>query len=581
MIPGIVAQQATILSSGFVTETHNYSYTGAEETLTVPAGAGYARLKLWGGGGCGGRYSGGYYGGNGGFTDVTIEVTPGDVLTIQTAQGGQWGGLTANSPGGWPDGGKGSWGDVWGGGGGGSSRVFLNGDLVAVAGGGGGATGWSSNAGGGGGMVGGWNTPGGQGGTQTAGGAVSAGSDAGTGPVTYATRTDQRGGNGGPQGSSTSVDGGGGGGGYYGGGGGGSNYPGGGGSGFFPTNYVAASAFTGGADGSVAAPGSSDAAYPGVPVAVGSVSQSNVAGGDGFVQVELKAADAFIYSRDHVTAAWGVADIAIIYSLRKTVPEYNGPVVRGWRVSDNARQDFYPTDGGWIDVGEVATWAGSSDVVVDTWYDQSANGRHATPRSTWGTGNIPLLAVAGVVPTSNGHPAIMFGSAARNTWSGLRAPLNIFRSPHTVIFGGERNGWAASDLSWGTIISGPRNGGAVSYGYNSSQVPSLQNNGSSDSSGGTTFGNGVPIILGWKAAAAWAPSSTYTVTPYVNKTASSNRSLAYGTAVLNQETTYMGVAAVGSNAFAGKISEFVFHLTALSDTDRGTIESAMTAALGY
>lgn len=214
-------------------------YTGADQDITIPAGATSVRFEIWGGGGHGGIYGGGIYGGGGGYAAGTLPVTPGDTLKVQVAGGGRHTRL-----GGWPDGGEGSYGDATGGGGGGSSRIWLNGTLHAVAGGGGGAAGYDGHGGAGGGSSGQNSTTGGGGigGTQTAGG-YDNGAPADTNKkglsLLAVGAVGRTGGNGGTLGGSTGDDGGAGGGGYWGGGGGGGDaQAGGGGSGFLSGSVV-------------------------------------------------------------------------------------------------------------------------------------------------------------------------------------------------------------------------------------------------------------------------------------------------------------------------------------------------------
>ncbi len=216
-----------------VTACSRYTYTGDEQTYTVPDGVSSLTIEAWGGGG-GGLDSTGNYGGGGGYATQPLDVTPGDVLTLRPGEGG---------PG-------------TGGGGGGTFVWDGAGTLVLVAGGGGGA--WSGgivHGGGGGGETGSdggggtdcvydwWDYTGlpGGGGTQSSGG---------TGGYTYdnnpdviwAPAADAAGGfefGGGTSGAALDIAGvgpGGGGSGYYGGGAGGegvgctSNTGGGGGS---------------------------------------------------------------------------------------------------------------------------------------------------------------------------------------------------------------------------------------------------------------------------------------------------------------------------------------------------------------
>lgn len=200
-----------------------------------------------------------------------------------------------------------------------------------------------------------------------------------------------------------------------------------------------------------------------------------------------------------------------------------------------------------------------------------------------GFASAPHLAIGGVTYTSGGNPAILFGGSNQTTKKRLRAPFNIFKSAYTIIFCGERNNSGSTGAEWGTMFSAERTGTlyAVGLGYRSSRVPDLQQSGVSDSGGGTAFNNNTPIILGWKAENIFAPSATYTVTPYVDRAASSDRSLAMNSATLSDDYTHIGGTANGSGHWAGRISEIVISLTALSDPDRESIEDEMNAAMGY
>jgi hypothetical protein len=170
-----------------------YNFTGDVQTFTVPVGVYTITIDANGGQG-GAGHSGGNWGGLGGRTIASIDVTPGQVLHIYV------GGMGTNgsdvtpgtiAPGGWNGGGYGGFdSDAWqpeqiGGGGGGASDIrwaentTLEGRIMVAAGGGGGAGGWGGPAfgGNGGGLTGdagGFTVSamGGGGGTQSAGGSV-------------------------------------------------------------------------------------------------------------------------------------------------------------------------------------------------------------------------------------------------------------------------------------------------------------------------------------------------------------------------------------------------------------------------
>jgi hypothetical protein len=243
----------TTCSAGTCTVT--FSYTGNDESWTVPYSGDFT-LEVWGAqGGGGGLYYG--TGGAGGYSKGTATLSAGTVLHVNVGQVG----AISDTQTSYNGGGKGdkASGSGPGGGGGGATHIatsfgqlyVLNSNKTAVlivAGGGGGAGGsnqsayaaYAANGGYGGGTTGGNGVngnnevgtyrAGGSGGTQSAGGAFNGGSDA-----TIVIASFGQGGS-----SSTaiqnSISGGGGGGGWYGGGaaadGGGS---GGGGSGYVGT----------------------------------------------------------------------------------------------------------------------------------------------------------------------------------------------------------------------------------------------------------------------------------------------------------------------------------------------------------
>lgn len=192
-------------------EWERFDPTGAEQTISVPAGVTSCEAFVIGAGGGQGIYNGGGSSGAGGYSQGTFSVTTGETLKLRPGAGGQGGrretGNNFGGIGGYPGGGSGAWGDTWCGGGGGYSGVFRNdGTPLLIAGGGGGGSGYSLGAGAGGGTSGG--SGGGGGGTQIAGGAG-----------TYPGSAYQGGNaNGGDRFTTTSFDCGGGGGGYYGGG---------------------------------------------------------------------------------------------------------------------------------------------------------------------------------------------------------------------------------------------------------------------------------------------------------------------------------------------------------------------------
>jgi hypothetical protein len=241
-----------------------FSYTGKEQSFSVPAHVTKIKIIALGGVGAGNN------GGRGGRTTATVSVTPGQTLAVFV--GGEGSGMR----GGFNGGGRGLPGghcSCAGFGGGGASDVRVGGDALSdrilIAAGGAGEGGGNGSAygegegGGGGGLIGGLggggpynfqNGGGGFGGTQTAGGTGAvAGTDcekrSGAAGVSGTLGDGGSGGAGGKSnGHSAGGGGGGGGGGYYGGGGGGggcggyTHYNNAGGGGGGGSSYIAPSA---------------------------------------------------------------------------------------------------------------------------------------------------------------------------------------------------------------------------------------------------------------------------------------------------------------------------------------------------
>jgi hypothetical protein len=96
------------------------------------------------------------------------------------------------------------------------------------------------------------------------------------------------------------------------------------------------------------------------------------------------------------------AGAAAAYSLRSLTLYYTGPVVRVRRSSDNTESDFTATQ---VSDGTLTTFCGAGNGFVQTWYDQSGNGRHATQTTA---GNQPQIVSSGSLLTDNSKPCVLF-----------------------------------------------------------------------------------------------------------------------------------------------------------------------------
>ncbi|MFV0249280.1 MAG: hypothetical protein ACK5H1_10050 [Tenacibaculum sp.] len=72
-----------------------------------------------------------------------------------------------------------------------------------------------------------------------------------------------------------------------------------------------------------------------------------------------------------------LTDISFAISMRVLESNYNGPLLRLRRSSDNAERDFGWGDNDKIDVDAIIKWSGEDNVFIHTWYDQSGLNRNA------------------------------------------------------------------------------------------------------------------------------------------------------------------------------------------------------------
>lgn len=232
--PAEAAEEGCTPTAGF-TDCARFTFSGGDQTFTVPDGVTSLDVRMWGAGGGGDTQvfpaPRGLSGGPGGYTTGTLAVTAGQSLTVTSGEGG----VPASTAATYGGGGAGGGGFFPGSSGGGMSALW-NGaagtpaNALLIAGGGGGISVGTPiqqdgiGGGAGGGNEGSWDfspDTSGQQGTQTAGGAAPTDTTGCSTPATAGTQL--QGGTGGSTagaGDGTDEGGGGGGSGYFGGGGG-------------------------------------------------------------------------------------------------------------------------------------------------------------------------------------------------------------------------------------------------------------------------------------------------------------------------------------------------------------------------
>jgi hypothetical protein len=95
---------------------------------------------------------------------------------------------------------------------------------------------------------------------------------------------------------------------------------------------------------------------------------------------------------------------AAAYSLRLLSNTYSGDAIRVRRASDNTEQDIGFVDNE-LDTSALTTFCSGTDGFVETWYDQSGNGRNATQGAA---ANQPQIVSSGSVILDNGKPSVQF-----------------------------------------------------------------------------------------------------------------------------------------------------------------------------
>ena len=134
--------------------------------------------------------------------------------------------------------------------------------------------------------------------------------------------------------------------------------------------------------------------------------------------------------------------LAAAYSLRRVSSSYTGDAIEVRRDWDNESGSFGFDANGDLDTVSLLTFvtgsAGTGSGFVQTWYDQSGNGKHATQTVT---GSQPLIVSSGSLITENGKPAVQFDGIddqfSLNTVvnnPNYLAIIGVFKSENGVIF---------------------------------------------------------------------------------------------------------------------------------------------------
>lgn len=204
-----------------------------------------------------------------------------------------------------------------------------------------------------------------------------------------------------------------------------------------------------------------------------------------------------------------------VYTLYRANSTYSGATIKLRRSADNAVSDFYADIYGNLtdSTGTTfSTWIGSSTAYVDTWYDQSGSGNHATQSTTANqpvyNGTLKLIdslnssslflnMPSGTVPTGtlNAPYSFVFRHGSYNNTNGAFIGSGAWSNNQSNVIrlnsdqpNGYANYWYNNDLTFGSNTAASGNTVAITYTgtVHNAYVNGTLSNTNSNRTGGTT-----------------------------------------------------------------------------------------------
>jgi hypothetical protein len=252
------------------------------------------------------------------------------------------------------------------------------------------------------------------------------------------------------------------------------------------------------------------------------------------------------------------------YSIRKLKTAYTGSVLRVRRSNDNAEQDIGFV-GNELDTTSLLSFVGANNGFVTTWYDQSGNARHATQSTA---ANQPTIVSGGVLNTNNGKPSIALDGINDflncSIFSATEQNINVF----AVAKGGSSTAFSKSSIL----------GTADGFIFNLRSTSQVRN------TGGTAIlipSTGASDVLGVYSFILGQSGATLPYSVFLNGVLNSSASPA-GTGHSTNYPTYIGRGdgGAGTTTSNASIAELIVLTTAITDTDRQTIERNQGAYYG-
>lgn len=271
------------------------------------------------------------------------------------------------------------------------------------------------------------------------------------------------------------------------------------------------------------------------------------------------------YPLDLVSGATGA------YALRKLAVAYAGAALKVRRSSDDTTQDI-GFNGFYLDFAALSAFVGGNNGFVDTWYDQSGNGRNLVQATTTIQ---PQVVSSGALYTDiGGYPAIDF-NGSRYLESAV-AQSNFLTASAGTAF----QIWVADTASTnaGSCIWGNRGGWNAVLIRDVSGTIHIRGMGFD---GTEDYADNSPYATGTSYVTAWQHGGGNLNLYVLNSTA-------VATVAHGNETTLTANMVVGRDAqvtgnssiFDGRMAEQIIWNTALSSGDLATIGAALASPYG-